>query len=158
MKFLNANNRKIQSDTSEIDEILEQEEMLYAISESIINYRKNNGLSQKKLAEKLHVNQTMISKLESGTYNPTFIKTQQMCRQLTNSPEMFIEILENIKRAIRRVTKKTYATKSTPKKYLYSEKSNIIDFKNYKSVNMIINVKNGEETYGEYQSKIPAIG
>lgn len=156
MRFLNARDKKIQSDVSDIDGILEEEEMLYAISESIINYRKSNNLSQKELAKKLNVNQTMISKLESGTYNPTFIKIQQMCRELTNSPEMFIEILENIKRAIRRVTKKNYTIDSKPKEYVYSEKSNVIEFKKYKSVN--ITVKNGEEVYGEYQSKIPAIG
>lgn len=156
MRFLNARDKKIQSDVSDIDGILEEEEMLYAISESIINYRKSNNLSQKELAKKLNVNQTMISKLESGTYNPTFTKIQQMCRELTNSPEMFIEILENIKRAIRRVTKKDYVVDSKPKEYVYSEKSNVIEFKKYKSVN--ITVKNGEEVYGEYQSKIPAIG
>lgn len=156
MRFLNARDKKIQSDVSDIDGILEEEEMLYAISESIINYRKSNNLSQKELAKKLNVNQTMISKLESGTYNPTFIKIQQMCRELTNSPEMFIEILENIKRAIRRVTKKDYVADSKPKEYIYSEQSNVIEFKKYKSVS--ITVKNGEEVYGEYQSKIPAIG
>lgn len=156
MKFLNARDRKIQSDVSDIDEILEEEEMLYAISESIINYRKSNNLSQTELAKKLNVNQTMISKLESGTYNPTFIKIQQMCRELTNSPEMFIEILENIKRAIRRVTKKSYVIDNKPKEYVYSEKSNVIEFNKYKSVSLTI--KNGEEVYGEYQSKIPAIG
>ena len=158
MKFLNANDRKIQNDVSDIDAILEQEEMLYAISESIINYRKSNGLSQIELAKKLKVNQTMISKLESGSYNPTFTKLQEMCRELTNSSEMFIEILENIKKAIRRVTEKSYVVETKTKKYIYSEKSNVIDFNKYKSVSMRITVKNGEECYGEYQSKIPAIG
>ena len=32
MKFLDVNNVKLESDTSEIDSILEQEEILYAIS------------------------------------------------------------------------------------------------------------------------------
>lgn len=158
MKFLNANNRKIQNDISDIEGILEQEEMLYAISESIINYRKANKLSQIELAKKLKVNQTMISKLESGTYNPTFTKIQEICRELTNSSEMFIEILENIKKAIRRVTEKSYVAENKTQKYIYSEKSNVIDFYKHKSVIMQINGKNGEEYYGEYQSKISAIG
>lgn len=154
MKFLDINNVKIESDTSEIDAILEQEEMLYAISESIINYRKSNNLSQRELAEKLDVNQTMISKLESGTYNPTFTKIQQMCRELTNSTDMFIQILDNIKRAIRRVTEKSYETDSKPQKYIYSKNIKVVNLEKYK----VINMKNGEKEYGEYQSQIPAIG
>lgn len=156
MKFLNANSIKIESDVSEIDEILEKEEMLYAISESIIKYRKNNNLNQKELAEKLGVNQTMISKLESGTYNPTFIKIQRMCRKLTNSPEMFIEILEEIKNAIRRVTKKNYIVDTNKnQQYVYNEKNNVIEMRKYKSGKII---KNGESVYGEYKSEITAIG
>ena len=100
----------------------------------------------------------MISKLESGAYNPTFTKIQEMCRKLTNSSEMFLEILENIKKAIRRVTEKSYVVETKNKKYIYTEKSKVIDFNKYKSVSMSITVKNGEETYGEYQSKIPTIG
>lgn len=120
MEFLNASNKIIKSDVSEIDAILEQEEMLYAISECIINYRKNKNLTQKQLAKILKVNQTMISKLESGTYNPTFIKIQDMCRKLTNSSEMFIELLENIKKAIQKVTEKSYETEIRPELYLYT--------------------------------------
>lgn len=155
MKFLNANNRKIQNDVSDIEEILEREELLYAISESIINYRKKNGLTQIELAKKLDVNQTMISKLEKGTYNPTFIKIQEICRKLTNSSDMFIEVLENIKRAIKKVTEKSYVLENKTQEYIYSKESKVIDFNNYK---MRIKVKNGEEYYGQYQSKISAIG
>lgn len=154
MKFLDINNVKLESDTSEIDAILEQEEMLYAISESIINYRKSNKLSQKELAEKLNVNQTMISKLESGTYNPTFTKIQQMCRELTNSTDMFIQILDNIKKAVKRVTEKSYETDSKPQEYIYSKNIKVVNLEKYK----VINMKNGEKEYGEYQSQIPAIG
>lgn len=154
MRFLNANNKKIKSDVSEIDAILEQEEMLYAISESIVKYRKNNNLTQKDLAKILNVNQTMISKLESGIYNPTFIKIQEMCRKLTNSSDMFIELLDNIKKSIRRVTEKSYAIDMKPKQYLYSNKNNVIKFEKYNN-----GIKNGEEVYdGEYQSEISAIG
>lgn len=155
MKFLNASNKIVKSDVSEIDAILEQEEMLYAISECIVNYRKNKNLTQKQLAKILGVNQTMISKLESGTYNPTFIKIQDMCRKLSNSSNMFIELLENIKRAIQKVTEKAYVTELKPELYSYTNKEDKVVVNKY---SIIIYNKNGEETYGEYQSEIPAIG
>ena len=60
------------NETQGITEILEQEELLYVISKNIITYRKENNLTQEELAKKINVNQTMISKLESGNYNPTF--------------------------------------------------------------------------------------
>ena len=64
MKFLNARDRKIQSDVSDIDEILEEEEMLYAISASIINYRKSNNLSQTELTKKINVNKKSLKTLK----------------------------------------------------------------------------------------------
>lgn len=46
-------------------------DMYYQISTAIFDYRLKNGLSQKKLAEKLGVTQPMVTKLESGDYNYT---------------------------------------------------------------------------------------
>lgn len=43
----------------------------YQISKKIIEYRKVNKLSQKKLAGILGIGQSMVSKLESGEYNFT---------------------------------------------------------------------------------------
>ena len=45
--------------------------MLVDISCEFIKYRASNNLTQKELAEKLGMTQAMISKLESGDYNPT---------------------------------------------------------------------------------------
>ena len=41
----------------------------YEISSSIVTYRIEHGLNQKELGSILDCNQTMISKLESGSYN-----------------------------------------------------------------------------------------
>ena len=73
-KLFNPYNVEIKEDVSDIDAIIEYEEIMYAISEYIINYRKKHNLTQKQLAEKINKKQSMISKLESGEYNPSFIE------------------------------------------------------------------------------------
>ena len=93
-KLFNPDDFDISEDMSEIDGILEFEEVLFTISKAIINYRKENHLTQKELAKKLKVNQTMISKLESGDYNPTFKTIYNISRKLKNSSKMFIDILD----------------------------------------------------------------
>ncbi len=45
--------------------------ILVDIACKIINYRLDNGITQKDLAEKLNITQAMVSKLESGEYNPS---------------------------------------------------------------------------------------
>lgn len=159
MKFLNANKKNIRSDVSKVEAILEEEELLYVISKNIINYRKENNLTQKDLAQKINVNQTMISKLESGSYNPTFLKILEISRKLQNSSDFFIKILEDIIKNIKKVTEKTYVLKtSNNNTYQYSKKGKIIkiEFKEKYSNNQ--KKGNGEEFYGEYQSKVSAIG
>lgn len=62
-----------------IDDIADEEEKRYFelddilidIATTLINYRINNNLTQKELAQKLGCTQAMISKLESGEYNPS---------------------------------------------------------------------------------------
>ena len=61
-----------------------------------IEYRKESNTTQTELAEKIGVNQTMISKIESGKYNPTFKQIYKISRRLTNSNEMFKNILKEI--------------------------------------------------------------
>lgn len=153
MKFLDLSKKEIK-ENPEIDTILEKEEIFYAISESIIKYRKENKITQKELAKKLQVNQTMISKLESGNYNPTFKMVYEISRKLSDSSEMFIRILENMIKAVKNVTEKSYIIANKPSQYIYSQKNNIVQFKKYSNKN----IKDGEEKYGEYQSKISAIG
>lgn len=56
---------------TELKRELEIADMLVDISCEFIKYRMNNKLTQKDLAEKLGITQAMVSKLESGDYNPT---------------------------------------------------------------------------------------
>lgn len=78
-------------------------EMLYSISKFLINYRKENHLTQQEMAKKLNMDQSMIAKLESGYYNPTFKKLFDITNKLTDSSDMFLDILEEIKYNIRLV-------------------------------------------------------
>lgn len=43
----------------------------YEIIEAIIRKRLEKGISQKQLAEKMGTKQSALSRLESGTYNPS---------------------------------------------------------------------------------------
>jgi len=43
----------------------------FAIIRSIIRKRLETGMSQKQLAEKMGTKQSALSRLESGTYNPS---------------------------------------------------------------------------------------
>ena len=43
----------------------------FAIIRSIIRKRLQNGMSQKQLAQKMGTQQSALSRLESGTYNPS---------------------------------------------------------------------------------------
>lgn len=95
-KLFDANSFEIKEDVSEIDEILEYEQILLSISKSITKYRKEKNLTQKQLAEKLNENQVMISKLERGNYNPTIKLLYDLSRKLTGSSELFIGVLKDI--------------------------------------------------------------
>lgn len=131
----------IKNRNDEIDFILEEGEMLYTISESFIKYRKdNNNMTQKELAKILDVNQSMIAKLESGNYNPTFKIIHKLTRQLSNSSDMFIKILENMIKNIKKVTNVDYSIKITEsnqyENYYISDKvkknNNVISLYEYK--------------------------
>lgn len=60
---------------NDVDEETKQEfelsNMLVDIACKIINYRLDNDMTQKDLANKLEITQAMVSKLESGEYNPS---------------------------------------------------------------------------------------
>lgn len=153
MKFLDLSKKEIK-ENPEIDSIIEKEEILYTISEFIIKYREENEITQKELAEKLKVSQSMIAKLESGNYNATFNMIHEISRKLSNSSEIFIKILENMIKAVKNVTEKSYINENKPSQYIYSQKNNVVQFQKYSNKN----IKNGEKNYGEYQSEISAIG
>ena len=107
-KLFNPDNIEIKEDVSDIYTIIELEEVLFAISEKLIYYRKQNKLTQKQLAEKLNVNQTMIVKLEKGDYNPTFKQIYNISIKLTNSSKLFIDILKNIEDKINKISRSNY--------------------------------------------------
>jgi len=64
-------NTFFESEDDEFKKAMELEDMLVDIACEFINYRAANDLTQKELAEKLQITQAMVSKLESGEYNPT---------------------------------------------------------------------------------------
>ena len=68
--------------SNEAKERFELDDILYDISMRIFNYRTENKLSQKVLANKLEVTQAMISKLESGQYNPSIEQLWKISKKL----------------------------------------------------------------------------
>jgi transcriptional regulator with XRE-family HTH domain len=104
-KLFDAKNMKVTEDTFDFDTMLEYEQILFCVSNAIINYRKEKEITQKQLAEMLKMQQAMISKLERGTYNPTFKMVYNVSRELTKSSDLFVKILKDI-------IKKIYDNKS----------------------------------------------
>lgn len=156
VKKLKSN--EIPKPNKEIDFILEQGEMLYSISEGFIKYRNQNGnMTQKALAEKLSVNQSMIAKLESGNYNPTFKLIHKLTNQLTDSSEMFVKILENMIRNIKKVTNIDYQISLVDNNQYQNyykkdidKKENVVYLFEYK--------KEGDKINERNKSKISAVG
>lgn len=144
---------EIKEDTSKIDEIIEYEEILFEISNSLKKYRKENNLTQKQLAKLLEFDQVMISKLESGNYNPSFKQLHKISRKLTNSAELFVNVLENIIDNINQMYKTTYELTIKKEKYNKKEEDNIIYMSDY-----MCNLQGG--TYGTQKctSTIPNAG
>lgn len=62
---------------------MEVEDLLVDIASAFINYRTKNKMSQKDLAEKLQITQAMVSKLESGEYNPTVKMLFELAQKLS---------------------------------------------------------------------------
>lgn len=155
-KLFNPDDFNISEDMSEIDEILEFEEILFSISKAIINYRKENHLTQKEFAEKLKVNQTMISKLESGDYNPTFKTIYNISRKLENSSKMFIDILDEIKINLCKIAISKYQVKIKSKETISQNYS----LETLRDSN-IIKIKfedEGKECYEKHTSSISNVG
>lgn len=118
-KLLTEEDLVTTGDTSEIDAVLEFEEILLSISETIIQYRKENNLTQKQLAELLECKQEMISKLESGENNPTFKTIHKISRQIDNSSDFFETVLKNIIEKLQNIPIKTYNTSICLEKHAY---------------------------------------
>lgn len=98
----------IQKD-SKISEILDYTDILAEIAKELINYRKKKNLTQEQLANKLNVNQTMVSKLESGNYNATFKTLLRISYKLEENSDIFLETLQNIRKIL--IEKESYKNK-----------------------------------------------
>lgn len=57
--------------SSEAKEMYALDDILYDLSVKLVEFRFERNLKQKDLAKILDVSQAMVSKLESGEYNPT---------------------------------------------------------------------------------------
>ncbi len=68
--------------SKETKERFELDDVLYDISMKIFDYRTKNSLSQKDLAKRLEVTQAMVSKLESGQYNPYIEQLWKISKKL----------------------------------------------------------------------------
>jgi len=60
----------------------ELDDILYDISMKIFEFRVKSNWTQKQLAEKLGITQSMVSKLESGQYNPTVEQLWRISKKL----------------------------------------------------------------------------
>ena len=136
----------IKEDVSEIDSVLEYEQVLLSISKTIMKYRKENNLTQDDLAKKLKVNQVMISKLERGNYNPTIKLLLRMSRTLTKSSDLLISMLKDMITSL-------YKSKSIEYKVYFQKYETYRYMNNKKNVNITYlvgdedNKKNGGMIY-----------
>ena len=62
------------------------------IGENIRKARKAAGVSQKELAERLHVYQKDISRWENGERTPTMEVFTKICRELNASADEILEL------------------------------------------------------------------
>lgn len=77
-------------------ERFELDDILYSISIKIFDYRTKNGITQKELAEKLGIKQSMVSKLESGEYNPTVEQLWKISKKLGWNFNIILEEKDDI--------------------------------------------------------------
>lgn len=68
--------------------ILEKRE--YMIGENIRKARKESGISQTELAERLHVHQKDVSLWENGKHSPSVEMFEKICRELHASADKIL--------------------------------------------------------------------
>lgn len=66
----------------ETTETFEFEDILYNVAIKIFDIRMEKGLNQSEFADLLGVSQSMVSKLESGDYNPTLGQLYKLSKKL----------------------------------------------------------------------------
>ncbi len=96
-KFLIEARKFFDNESDEYQQEMEIESFLVDIACEFIKYRDKNKLTQKDLAEKLHMTQAMISKLESGDYNPSVKLLFEIAQKLSwNIKIEFSEVAEKV--------------------------------------------------------------
>lgn len=113
-------------ESEKLSEILDYTDILAEIAKALKNYRKSNSLTQKQLANYLKVNQSMISKLESGEYNATFKMLLNISYALEKNSNLFIEVIENILKVL--TVKYQYNYININNKYNYKIKNDKKDY------------------------------
>lgn len=83
LKGLVAASDFFESENQDFQNIMRIESQLVDIACEFIKYRDENNLTQKDLAKKLNITQAMISKLESGDYNPTVKMLMEIAQKLS---------------------------------------------------------------------------
>lgn len=99
-----ANNEILKDAWSLIDELADEQtkelfeldDILYDISMKIYDYRLGKSWTQKQLADKLGIKQAMVSKLESGEYNPTIEQLWKISKKLGWSFQVVLKEKEEI--------------------------------------------------------------
>ena len=74
-----------------IKQFYERLEPEFAVIEMIIRKRIEKGLSQEELAKKIGTKQSAISRLESGTYNPSLSFLQKVVEGLDTKLKISLE-------------------------------------------------------------------
>lgn len=93
--YLTANDFIEEFANNKTKELFELDDILYNISITIFEYRMENQLSQKDLAKKLGVTQAMVSKLESGLYNPSVEQLWKISKSLNLDLSIKLESKED---------------------------------------------------------------
>lgn len=81
-------------------EKFELDDILYDISMKIFDFRTKKGWTQKQLAERLGIKQAMVSKLESGQYNPTIEQLWKISKKLKWDFKVILEEKDEIETQI----------------------------------------------------------
>lgn len=75
--------------------MLEYTELLFCISNTVKQYRESHSMSQKELALILEVEPSMISKLETGNYNPTIKFIFEIGKKLESDDYSLLRVIFN---------------------------------------------------------------
>ena len=124
------------NESEDISRMLDSSDILVVVANYLVNYRLNHNLTQKEFADLLGMQQTMVSKLESGSYNPSFKMILKISYAISGDEEVFLEIVKKIEEKLN--SKKLYKDGRLNKKiyeYDFNTTVKICDYFNKKSGN-----------------------